>query len=290
MQCFEKDLVDMIKSLKFRNAQDDFQTKKKHDILKIKSSPNVFVFADKTTNLHEIPPNDYKRLLPENITKTYKKSTKRLENAINMEAKHIAENMKLDDCIESLAQTSAFLTLKDHKENFRTSHPCRLINLLKSKLGKVSKIILGKVKKNLVRSLKVNQWRNTDSVINWFNAIENKSQCFFIQLDIVEFYPSILENILDTAINFAKQYTDISDENLRIIKHCRKSLLYNNHEPWKKKETDSCFDVTMGSYDGAEVCELVGIYLLSLLANIIDKNNSGLYRDVGLIFLRNVDE
>ena len=68
---------------------------------------------------------------------------------------------------------------------------------------------------------------------------------------------------------------DISNENLRIIKHCRKSLLYNNFEPWKKKDTDSCFDVTMGSYDGAEVCEVVGIYLLSLLANIIDKNNSG---------------
>ena len=143
--------------------------------------------------------------------------------------------------------------------------------------------------KNLVKSLKVNQWRSTDSVINWFNAIENKSQCFFIQLDIVEFYPSISENILDNAINFAKQYTDISDENLRIIKHCRKSLLYNNYEPWKKKDTDSCFDVTMGSYDGAEVCELVGIYLLSLLANIIDKNNSDLYRDNGLIFLRNVN-
>ena len=115
----------------------------------------------------------------------------------------------------------------------------------------------------------MNQWRNADSVSNWFNAIENKSKCFFIQLHIVEFYPSISENIIDTAINFAKQYTDISDKNLRIIKHCRKSLLYNNYEPWKRKGIDSCFDVTMGSYDGAEVCKLVGIYLLSLLTNII---------------------
>ena len=86
-----------------------------------------------------------------------------------------------------------------------------------------------------------------------------------------------------------KQYTDISDENLRIIRHCRKSLLYNNHELWKKKDTDICFDVTMGSFDGAEVCELVGTYLLSLQLNIIDKNNSGLYRDDGLISLRNVN-
>ena len=45
----------------------------------------------------------------------------------------------------------------------------------------------------------------------------------------------------------------------------------------------------MGSYDGAEICELVVIYLLSLLANIIDENNSGLYRDDELISLRNVN-
>ena len=99
MQCFEKDLLDIIKSLKFRNVEDDFQTKMKHDILNIKSFPNVFVFAHKTTNLYEIPTNDYKRLLHQNITKTQKKSTKRLENAINIETKHIAENIKLDDHI-----------------------------------------------------------------------------------------------------------------------------------------------------------------------------------------------
>ena len=44
----------------------------------------------------------------------------------------------------------------------------------------------------------------------------------FKQLDIIEFYPSISENILDTTINFAKQYIDIIDENHKIIKHCCK--------------------------------------------------------------------
>ena len=101
-----------------------------------------------------------------------------LENAINMKAKHITENITLDDHTESLAQTPAFITLKDHKQNFRTSHPCHLINPSKSELGKVSKVILENVTKNLVKSLKVNQWRNMDSVINWFNTIENKCQCF----------------------------------------------------------------------------------------------------------------
>ena len=45
----------------------------------------------------------------------------------------------------------------------------------------------------------------------------------------------------------------------------------------------------MGSYDGVEICELVGIYILSLLAKIIEKNNCGLYRDDGLILLRNAN-
>ena len=44
----------------------------------------------------------------------------------------------------------------------------------------------------------------------------------------------------------------------------------------------------MGSYDGAEICELVGIYILSRLATIIDKKDCGIYRDDGLLVLRNV--
>ena len=39
------------------------------------------------------------------------------------------------------------------------------------------------------------------------------------------------------------------------------------------------FDVTMGSYDGAEVCELVGLYLLHKLSATVPKEHIGLYRD-----------
>ena len=38
----------------------------------------------------------------------------------------------------------------------------------------------------------------------------------------------------------------------------------------------------MGNFDGAEICKLVGIYILSLLSNKLDKQSSGLYRDDGL--------
>ena len=41
------------------------------------------------------------------------------------------------------------------------------------------------------------------------------------------------------------------------------------------------FDVTMGSYDGAETCELIGKYMLSLITAKF-KDQVGLYRDDGL--------
>ena len=37
----------------------------------------------------------------------------------------------------------------------------------------------------------------------------------------------------------------------------------------------------MGSYDGAEVCELSGIFMLSLTGNKYNSNKIGLYRDDG---------
>ena len=49
----------------------------------------------------------------------------------------------------------------------------------------------------------------------------------------------------------------------------------------------SLFDVTMGSYDRAEICELVGIYILNTLPSKYDKYNIGLYRDNGLAVFKN---
>ena len=62
-----------------------------------------------------------------------------------------------------------------------------------------------------------------------------------------------------------------------------------NHFILAKKSTESCFDVTTGSFDSAEICELVGLYIQSNLENILPKTNFGLYRDDGLILLRNLN-
>ena len=44
----------------------------------------------------------------------------------------------------------------------------------------------------------------------------------------------------------------------------------------------------MGCFDGAEVCQLVGSYILSKLSSLINQNDIGLYRDDGLGILRNM--
>ena len=59
-------------------------------------------------------------------------------------------------------------------------------------------------------------------------------------------------------------------------------MLFHDGNAWVKKEGNPLFDATMGSYDGVEVCELVGLYLLGKLAPLIGTKNVGLYRDDGL--------
>ena len=48
-------------------------------------------------------------------------------------------------------------------------------------------------------------------------------------------------------------------------------------------------DVTPGSYDGAEICELAGLYLLNQLSIVIGKSSVGLYRDDGLAAINNAN-
>ena len=45
----------------------------------------------------------------------------------------------------------------------------------------------------------------------------------------------------------------------------------------------------MTSYDGAELFELIGIYIQSLLESTLEKDLMGLYQDTGLIILRNTN-
>ena len=133
--------------------------------------------------------------------------------------------------MECLAKSLAFITLKDHKENFQASLPCRLINPSKSELCKLNKVKLEKINQPLIKHLDVNQRKNSSFVIEWFKGIDNKKNCIIIKFDIREFHPSISESIIKKSILFAKEYHNIPNEDARIIDHCRKSLLFHENEP-----------------------------------------------------------
>ena len=97
----------------------------------------------------------------------------------------------------------------------------------------------------------------------------------------MNFYPSITEKLLKDSIEWARQFLKIEPEDERTILCAKKSLLYNENELWIKK--GNCdFDVAQGSFDGAETCELVGLFLLSKISHI-KNTNIGIYRDDGLL-------
>ena len=94
-----------------------------------------------------------------------------------------------------------------------------------------------------------------------------------------DFYPPITNTLLQKALKFASKCATISKEDIDIITHTKKTTIYKDGQKMTSK-----FDVTLGSYDGAEICELVGLHLLPQMQ---DQNiNIGLYRDDGLPITR----
>ena len=188
-----------------------------------------------------------------------------------------------------MPKQQAYVTIKDHKESFPNKTPCRLINPAKSNLGIVSKQILERINNQVRVATKLNQWRNTHAVIDWFTELKDKQSITFLIFDIVDFYPSITESLLVNALDFASEHIAITDQDRETIMHVRKSLLFDENSPWIKRDNSSLFDVTMGSYDGAEVCELVGLYILNNLCKRYNRKASiGLYRDDGLAALKRI--
>ena len=57
----------------------------------------------------------------------------------------------------------------------------------------------------------------------------------------------------------------------------------------EKGEHCKFFDMIMGCLDGAKMCELVRLYILSLLQTKVNKKDNGMYRDDRLVVLRNAN-
>ena len=301
---FEADVTHLIANIEYREnkAKPGFQKLLKKDVKYINNSKNIFIKADKTNNIYEVSKATYVKYMNDNVTAHYEKAPQGTERDINVEARGITERLKISDRVEPIAHKEAYVTLKDHKKGFPNDPKCRLINPAKTNIGLLSKKILQKVNSNIRLICKLKQWRSTNETLEWYNALPNKTRHVFLQLDIVDFYPSISKTLFIEAIEFAKTITNINPEEERILKNSRKSLLFFDNSAWKKKkktpdaddaadadatadaddDDDGLHDVTMGSYDGCEVCELVGLLILRRMSERFPELNFGLYRDDGL--------
>ena len=117
-----------------------------------------------------------------------------------------------------------FFILKDHEEYFQNNPTVRLINPAKNQIGRIRKVILGKVNSSLIKQLKANQWKNTQNLIEWIMKIEEKSKYKFIVFDIKDFYPSIKETVFIKPINFAERLVNRTNKGKVIIKRAMKSV------------------------------------------------------------------
>ena len=292
---FERDVYNLIGNIEFRRVDDPTLQSMNEEVKRINSSKKVIVNADKTGNKYEMEPSDYRKLLQENITRDYKLDNQNKLAEINYDNQKHARILELDDRMECHSKSNAFITIKDHKNDFPNSIKFRVINPASNNLGKVSKRILDDVNSKCRVASGVNQWKSSQDVLKWFShahsANPTKEKAKFLQFDICEFYPSITEELLRNSLDFAKSHTTISPEEEELIMSCRKSVFFNNRKVWTKKDKD--FDVTMGAQDGAEIAELTGIYLLKqvndYLASLGEKSEAGLYRDDGLIYLEHAN-
>jgi hypothetical protein len=82
-------------------------------------------------------------------------------------------------------------------------------------------------------------------------ATLKKHRHTFIPFDIIDFYTHRSQKSYWTKYySWASNLARMSKDDISIIKHARKSLLFNDGKPWLKKDSNSLSDATIGSYDG----------------------------------------
>ena len=277
---FESKLYDLAKDLKFRDAtKTSFQRELAADISKVRRDPKMIVGADKSSNFYRMEKERHKELLLKAVHDTYKKGSEAFEVEVNEKARDFAIQLELDDRVFKTERREALFTLKDHKENFANNPQVRLLNPTKPELGRISKQKLAVIVQEVKEKSGLTQWRSDTSAIRWFEQLEDKERLRFIEFDIMSFYPNITRELLSKALQWANSMVDIPSEDIDLIMHTKLSILISGGDTWVKRGQDP-FDVGMGSYDGAEVAELCGLFLLSQLADLPIKG--GLYRDDAL--------
>ena len=173
----------------------------------IQQSSKTLTPANKTSNMYRITKEEYNKMRRNAITSTYKKANENIKKRINKKGKEIVKK-SFDNIIDRMdinAESNCFITIKDHKENFLNHPKVRLINPAKNELGRISKTILDNINMKLFQATKINQWKNTVSAIKWFNSLKDKHLMKLVMFNIKDFYPSIMQDLLNKALNCASE-------------------------------------------------------------------------------------
>ena len=136
----------------------------------------------------------YDKLVNNTITQNSRKAEDNISYAIATECRSLSRKPNIENHLPSTTLNPAFITIKDHKENFYNNTKCPLINLTKPEIGKVTKNIVDKMNVSIRCNADEDQWRSTKEV--WLNKLENKKQLSCHTFDIVDFYPSITVYLL----------------------------------------------------------------------------------------------
>ena len=84
----EIETYDMVRNIEFRNVRNYFQDKLKEDLNKIRSSKNLFVFADKSADPFEMSDIACNILFGSSITSSYTKCVIDVKHRIDKETKY----------------------------------------------------------------------------------------------------------------------------------------------------------------------------------------------------------
>ena len=288
LKAFESSVYAMIRKVAFNKCTNKHQEVLKRTITRINDTKELIVAADKTRNFYKVKPEQYVKMRQEDITKEYKRAERIQVDEVNAGAAKIAENLQLDDRMRIYQENEAFITIKDHKDQFPSVVKRRLINPAKSDIGRVSKQILQTINLEIIKKTGLKLCRSTGEVLEWYKStvMESVEDMSFVVYDIADYYPSISKKLLTEALKFAAKHTEIKEEHVEIILQARKTFLFCEKEPWVKKDSNGNFDVPQGSFDSCEVCELCGLFLLAETSSFVPTNNNILYRDDGLIALK----
>ena len=147
---FETELIELVRNVKFRRTvRNTLQNTLRSNMSENQQDQRLYVATDKSNNYYRMELEDHQKLLHRSVTKDYLKVNDEVVNEVNLIDKAIVEDLEIENRVYSHSRNEAFISLKDHKDNFFNNPKCRLLNSAKSSVGKVSKQILSRIVSNL---------------------------------------------------------------------------------------------------------------------------------------------